>query len=172
MKPRFEEARRRASAILEKAGINKPPVSLERVTSLLGLYVHYEPYAGQLSGMIHRLSNGATVVGVNSLHPRTRQRFTIAHEIGHFILHKSETLHVDEFFPFAKRDQKSSSAEDTREIEANQFAAELLMPSKLLKADIQGLFGDLDFESSKAIKKLAKRYGVSEQAMTIRLSRL
>ena len=172
MTPRLVLARKKAREVLARVHASKPPIDVERVTSELGLFVHYEPYAGELSGMIHRLGDGSAVIGVNALHSRTRQRFTIAHEVGHYLLHKDEALHVDEFFPFAKRDKSSSAAEDTREVEANQFAAELLMPASMLRADLLSVLPQLDFESGKSIRKLARQYMVSEQAMTIRISTL
>lgn len=104
------------------------------------------------------------------MHPETRRRFTIAHELGHLLLHKDEKLHIDERFPIGFRDGVSSLAEDDNEIEANQFASELLMPLEFLAKDLKDL--SLDMESEEAIAELANRYQVSLQAMTIRLSRL
>jgi Zn-dependent peptidase ImmA (M78 family) len=105
----------------------------------------------------------------NSRHPATRQRFTIAHELGHLLLHGDE-LHIDEGFPFAFRDEVSSLAVDPGEIEANHFAAELLMPASWLIREIRGQ--SLDIESEKVIVSLAKTYGVSVQSMTHRLTNL
>jgi len=70
------------------------------------------------------------------------------------------------------RNSHSSDGTDIKEIEANRFAAELLMPEEKLRADIKkksgiDLFGDED-----KLKELAERYQVSEQAMTIRLNTL
>lgn len=55
--------------------------------------VRYSPFEGELAGMLVR-GDGQIVIGVNSLHPLNRQRFTIAHECGHLLLHKGE-FHVD-----------------------------------------------------------------------------
>lgn len=120
--------------------------------------------------MVHRKPDGSAVIGVNSVDAPVRQRFTIAHEIGHFILHKDEALHVDEKSLIGLRDRKSSLAVDEREIEANQFAAELLMPATFLQKDILNLPDDIEVE--EAITKLAHRYQVSTQAMTFRLTAL
>lgn len=76
---------------------------------------------------------------------------------------------MDKNFPIGLRDGVSSQSVDENEVEANQFAAALLMPADLIAADIEPLVGtDVLF----AIRKLAKRYKVSEQAMSIRLSTL
>ena len=50
---------------------------------------------------------GPSSSGSNGKHAPTRQRFTIAHEIGHVLLHKNEKLHIDEKSPIGFRDQKS-----------------------------------------------------------------
>jgi Zn-dependent peptidase ImmA (M78 family) len=123
-----------------------------------------------MSGMVHRKPDGTAVIGVNSMEAPTRQRFTIAHELGHLLLHKDEDLHVDERFPIAFRNPKSSQAIDDKEIEANQFAAELLMPEEFILKDLKGK--DLDIEDDDLVAELAAKYEVSTQAMTIRLSRL
>ena len=60
------------------------------------------------------------------------------------------------------------------EAEANAFAMELLIPEEWLRRDVAEMTGGrgIDFESDPVIAKLAKRYGVSEQLMTIRIVRL
>lgn len=121
-----------------------------------------------VSGML--VHDGANaVIGVNSRHHVNRQRFTIAHELGHYFLHPDERVHVDgrrvriEF-----RDKRSSMAVDRKEIEANTFAAALLMPADWVHADVEKYDG-LD---ESAIEELARRYQVSVHAMTLRLNNL
>jgi Zn-dependent peptidase ImmA (M78 family) len=84
-------------------------------------------------------------IGFNANHPWVRNRFTIAHEIGHLVLG-----HVC---------NKNASSK-TNEKEADLFASYLLMPKDLLKKD---------FLLTPSQKDLAKKYIVSESAMTIRL---
>lgn len=168
-KPRYAAVRRKANALLEESGVKRAPVAVERLAARLGATIRYEPFPGQLSGMVHR-AGGEKIIGVNSLHPPTRQRFTIAHEIGHLVMHDDDQLHVDEKFPVAFRSDLSGQAVDASEIEANQFAAELLMPRQLLASDIRELPANIDAED--AVRKLAIKYEVSEQAMTFRLSAL
>jgi Zn-dependent peptidase ImmA (M78 family) len=69
-----------------------------------------------------------------------------------------------------RRDAKSSTATDISEVEANQFAAELLMPIRFLVRDLPGL--GIDFESDDKVASLAKKYGVSAQAMAYRIANL
>ena len=110
---------------------------------------------------------GRAVIGVESNQPETRQRFTIAHELGHFLLHEGDQVHVDRQFRLNYRSAKSSTAEDVEEIEANAFAAAILMPERLLRVDAGRL--QFDIEDEEAVRELAIRYNVSTQAMAIRL---
>ncbi len=119
--------------------------------------------------MVYRNSDGTAVIGVNPTDSPNRQRFTIAHELGHLILHVESDLHIDERFPIGLRSGISAMAVDDNEIEANQFAAELLMPAEMITRDVE-LLVRLDVD--KAISRLAKKYQVSTEAMSIRLSTL
>jgi len=170
MPVRFNFARRKAAEVLEKRRILRPPVPVEDVAKALGATVLYEPFDGQMSGMIHRRPDGTVVVGINANHAATRQRFSIAHELGHLVLHQSEEFHIDERFPFDFRDERASQGTDEREIEANQFAAELLMPHEMLKVAIRKLPPTTDGDD--AVDLLAEQFGVSAKAMAIRLSAL
>jgi len=170
MAPRFSVARKRAVELLKEARIRKAPVPIEKLVGQVNATLRYEPFAGQVYGMVHRNKDGSAVIGVNSMDAPNRQRFTIAHEIGHLLLHKDEHLHVDEKSIIGLRNEKSSTATDEKEIEANQFAAELLMPLKFLDKDLQK-FPD-NIEAEVAVASLARQYQVSEQAMTVRLTAL
>jgi Zn-dependent peptidase ImmA (M78 family) len=92
---------------------------------------------------------------------------TFAHELGHLLLNTDENLHVDKNFPIGLRNGISGKSIDGKEIEANQFAAALLMPSDFIAEDVRLLTG---IDVLIAIRKLASKYRVSEQAMSIRLS--
>lgn len=154
--------------LLKKARVRRPSVSVERIAESLGLEVRYAPADEELSGALIRSQDGEVVIGVNSRHHSNRQRFTIAHEIAHFWLHKGIKAHIDEDFRVNLRDQESSTAANWEEIEANRFAAELLMPTGFLLRDIAKR-KDLNRDT---IQSLARRYKVSPQAMEIRLANL
>src|SRR3712207_1001226 len=100
IRPRTTEA---AVELLEEARVYKPPVPVERLARLRGVQVRYEPLEGDLSGMLFREGNRA-IIGVNALHPKARQRFTIAHELGHLELHELTGIHLDRRFPARRRD--------------------------------------------------------------------
>ncbi|MGE0539174.1 MAG: ImmA/IrrE family metallo-endopeptidase [Dehalococcoidia bacterium] len=170
MAARYALARKRATQLLVKAGVTEPPVPVEALASLVGATIRYEPFDGSLSGMAYRRPDAVNVIGVNSLQPLTRKRFTIAHEIGHLLLHSDDDMHVDEYVPIGFRNDVSSMAINEREVEANQFAAELLMPADTISREFQSIPEDVQIED--IIDRLSQRYGVSSEAMTIRLSRL
>ena len=138
------------------------------IASTLGATIRYAPFKGELAGMLIREdAEGSAVIGVNSLHHSNRQRFTIAHECGHLRLHKGRRTYVDRSFRINRRDDVSSQATDAEEIEANRFAAELLMPYKMIQEDIVTYRPDIEDEDE--LRELADRYGVSLQALTLRI---
>ena len=142
---------------------------MERIAKSLGAKVRYAPFEGELAGMLIRDDDGkGVVIGVNSLHHPNRRRFTIAHECGHLRLHDGKRVYVDRSpLRVNLRDELSSRATDYREIEANRFAAELLVPYPMIMEDLRA--SALDIEDEAALRKLAERYRVSPQALTLRL---
>ena len=99
-----------------------------------------------------------------------RQRFTIAHELGHYLLHTqgAEEVHIDRLFEIKFRDEQSSRGTDLDEQEANFFAAELLMPRQFIKDDVEKV-KQLDLEDGKVLAQLSNKYEVSTQALLFRL---
>lgn len=69
----------------KKNNIETSPLDVSRLTSLLGITLRLEPMKGEESGSLKQEKSGNWVMTVNSLHHPHRQRFTIAHELGHFI---------------------------------------------------------------------------------------
>lgn len=100
-----------------------------------------------------------------------RQRFTIAHEIAHHSLghqfESGEHVLVDKGYYISERGPRASDGVDPKEIEANQFAGSLLMPSRLIREKVAELGGSPLLDSD--VTELARAFGVSEHAMTIRL---
>jgi Zn-dependent peptidase ImmA (M78 family) len=159
-----QRIRLKVKALLREQGIHRPPIPVEKIARKLGLEVRYEPLQGDLYGALVR-GDGENYIGVNSLNHPNRRRFTIAHELGHFILHEGIKVHIDKGLRVNWRDDESSQAVSDEEMEANRFAAELLMPLPFLSEDIKKL-KSVDQET---VALLANRYRVSAQAMSIRL---
>ena len=186
---RIEETDPREKAavqLLKRAGIKSVPVPIEQIAKFMDAQLRYAAFEDDLSGLLYReeVEGGndvVTVIGVNVSHPPRRRRFTIAHEIGHLVLnHLDKTgfdpLHIDRKFPCLPRNGTSAKGVNRLEIEANSFAAALLMPAKQLREDFKKFRADsiecFDYEDDELASALAKRYNVSLQAMIIRLTRL
>ena len=162
--------RETATDLLNQAGITAPPVNIERLAKSRGVVVIQEPNENDTSGFLYRAPGVPPIIGVNSKHHQLRRRFTIAHELGHLLLHSKTELHVDRSV-VKMRDRRASEGTDDEEMEANRFAAELLMPESFLQADLEEL-GHVSADDEQIIRKLAKKYQVSQQAMAIRLTSL
>lgn len=162
----------RAEDILRSAGGYQIPVPITLVANSLGLRVSPANLSDDISGMLV-IEDGRGSVGYNANHALVRQRFTIAHELGHFVLHRgSHDVFIDKKKHTAmfRRDHVSAAGVDPLEIEANQFAATLLMPKNLVLREISDL--DFDLADEDTLSLLAHRFEVSTQAMSIRLSAL
>jgi Zn-dependent peptidase ImmA (M78 family) len=162
---------RLADQLLLKHRISSPPVDVGLIADGLGIRVSKQSVDDNVSGFLLTGPNQKSpVIGVNANQSDNRQRFTIAHELGHFLLHKGETVHVDSALKFEirLRDAESSKGLDLAEREANAFAAEILMPQTFLERDILAM-SKLDTE---ALDKLAQHYQVSRDAFTFRLANL
>ena len=154
-------------SLLDENSVRKPPIPVEPIARSKGARIYRKSLEGEISGFLHS-DPERPVIGVNTHHALVRQRFTIAHELGHLLLHKRGQLHVDHQFKIRLRDGMSSQGVDESEMEANLFAAELLMPSSFIEADVDGV----DLLDAGWIDKIAKKYRVSAQALLIRLSSL
>ena len=174
---RRQAIRAKVSALLAENKVKGPKVDPEKIAIRYGIVVRKEPIDGNVSGfLVRHPKKSGTIIGINSSQPRNRQRFTLAHELGHYFLHSGqgyEEVHVDPLkFLVRWRDADSSKGVDLEEIEANVFAAELLMPLQFLVRDIKRRGGfDLSNDDAAALD-LARTYGVSSQAMSFRLSNL
>lgn len=167
-----DDIRQKVKTLLEKNGIDRPPVPVEKVASWLGAKVRYSALDEDMSGMIY-IGNDGPIIGVNSRHHRNRQRFTIAHEIGHLELHRGtlvNRVHIDRTFPVLMRDASSATGTRLMEIQANSYAAELLMPSFLLLEMLKEKGIDIDDE--EPLNRWSRKFGVSRQALEFRIRNL
>lgn len=143
------------------------PVNVELLAKALGIRVRYAYLDNEISGMLERKKpdDDKYVITVNALHPETRQRFTLAHELGHYMLHRDLIGDgVDD-----DRAYRSTSVGryhnldfgPEEETEANGFAAGLLMPMDKVSEELARGHSDA--------KQLAQKFEVSKQAMSIML---
>lgn len=163
------EPREYARQLLARLGIKTAPIPVEKIAKLLGAVVRFSPLDEELSGMIY-IKSGVPVIGVNALHHPNRQRFTIAHEIGHLVMHRniiSESVHVDKQFRVLMRDSNSSTGLEQIEVEANKFASELLIPQSLFDPS---KIPALDIDDAAPLDELAKKFRVSRQMLEFRIN--
>lgn len=152
--PRKKFAQTLARRLLKSAEITEAPVSLERIINHVQmdrkLTVIMEKIPGQLSGIMVRIKDidqESISIGINADEPWCRRRYTLGHEIGHMLMEHAG----------CSGDHSDGSYEER---EAQIFAGELLIPAALIK---------LDLKKTPNIPALAKRYRVSEQALTIQM---
>lgn len=168
-RPRYGRIEQLADELLTGTGITAPPVPIEEIVQAKGIIIEIMDLK-EVSGLVVRDGN-VTVIGVNRAHPPTRRRFTIAHELAHALLHEGQEVHYDKDFRVDFRSATSSLGVDVKEMEANFFAASILMPRRFLEAD--PIIASMDMEeAASAVKGLANRYKVSQHAMSIRLGNL
>lgn len=139
------------------------PVDPYRIANALGLQVIETTLPREVSGALVGLPGQDPVVLLEQSDSRARKRFTCAHELGHFIA-RSSAPNTDENYHYIDlRDPRSSDGSRSEEVFANAFAAELVMPEHLVKRAARG---------TPAPWLLADRFGVSADAMTVRLRAL
>lgn len=137
------------------------PVDVVAIASDLGLNVWKIRFPDSISGKIFRdpINGGRTEfsIAVNSAHSSVRQRFTVAHEIAHFLLHRRK-LESGDLVDDAMYRSGLSSKDETA---ANRFAADILMPHQLIRSLVES--------GVRTPEQLAARLQVSLPAMKIRL---
>lgn len=158
--------------ILDEFKIHKLPIPVNEIAVKRGLEIKAYDLGEDVSGVLV-IKDGLGFIGFNPTESKVRQRFTIAHELGHYELHNKQNesaLFVDKQFKVEFRNHDSSTGEVIREREANAFAAALLMPEKLLVKEIKNHHFELSDDDN--LQELAKLFNVSVSAMTFRLMNL
>jgi Zn-dependent peptidase ImmA (M78 family) len=144
-KPRKKFAVNSAKALLKQAKITFYPIRVNSIIKLIpNLHIDGVPLEDELSGM-QAQSGEQVFIRYNANHPKVRNRFTVSHEVGHAVLAHTSSCKLGNFM-----------SKDIIEVEANQFAAELLMPMAMLKQAV------IQYPSTK---ELAALFWVSEEAM-------
>lgn len=155
---------KRAEEVLVRMGGVALPIPVEEIATSWNIRISYAPTEDNFSGVLIR-KDASALMGVNSDEAPVRQRFTVAHELGHFLLHENKDTFVD-----YRRPPGEGSVRTPKEREADMFAAALLMPEKILARDYKALGKQVI--GKEEIFFLAKRYGVSKEAMEFRIINL
>ena len=137
------------------------PVNPAIIGHRLGLLVQTADLPDDVSGALVRLDGDTYSVMVSATDSFNRRRFTCAHEIGHYLDRKAHGEQPEEMVDY--RDGTSSLGNEPREVFANQFAAELLMPSWAVREYFSKIWRVAD---------LARFFNVSPSAMEYRLKNL
>ncbi|WP_277656182.1 ImmA/IrrE family metallo-endopeptidase [Seleniivibrio woodruffii] len=133
-------------------------IRVKKLAEQLGLRVIEKEMDSEVSGSLSKDNTGIWEISVNSKHHKNRKKYTIAHELGHYIKHKDCSDHFSDTTFF--RNQSSGSMEYA----ANEFAANLLMPEEEFKQVLRE-YGD-------DIETIADIFGVSVLAVKFRVSSL
>jgi Zn-dependent peptidase ImmA (M78 family) len=163
-----KDIEKRAKEILRDHNLLDIPVDPLTLAKALGIKVMNAKFSEpDKSGAIAKRS-GITSIFLDNDDTPARKRFSIAHEIGHYLLHMptdDDLEIVDKTDNFRSIPEESSEWTDDRrkEWEANIFAAALLMDEDLIRAE---------WLKSKDISKIAWRFQVSQSAVAIRLTSL
>lgn len=148
----------------------KPGFDIKNLITSLGITLEITTLES-MSGFAYQ-KQGKKVIGINETDGEKRQRFTMAHELGHMFVHVNDDVTFDRGFAYF-RDGNSSTGISLKERQANAFAAELLMPAEHLLDEVRKMGGIIDpMQDDSKITKLAKLYGVSFSAMSVRLDSL
>lgn len=141
------------------------PVDVIGAANAIGVHVVVDDLPDGISGKIQRLADGRYQIVANRREPEYRRRFTIAHELGHYMYHRSLIGDgVSDSPAYRAPDEtiyETTPLERVHERQANQFAANLLMPKALIRR------AEVDHPGI-GVADLARLFNVSEDAMRIR----
>ena len=156
------------------------PINVEEICSHYNISIEHKFYSDDTVGQIEfPPNNGAARIFINPFENShiNRRRFTIAHELGHFFLHKDST--PDGFTDTTRTMSRTASYWDRVESEANDFAARLLMPENFILSEgnkviekFKKFYNQDLIPKDYFISEIAQIFNVSVQAMTYRLKNL
>ena len=158
-----QDAERLLEAAWIKDGHLRLPVDPFAISQRLGIKVFTAALDEGVAGLLRKRPWHDPEIHVNASDSRNRQRFTCAHELGHFRRRTTDT-DQDEWEYVDHRDTAATLGEDPDEVYANRFAANLLMPVAAIRK-LLARYGDDP-------TALASEFGVSRSAMSNRLESL
>lgn len=160
--PRTRHPQSTTDELIHQLGIQEPPVDIGAVANACGIPIIYWPSDNEsLSGLAVDTPRGP-LIAVHEGHHLHRQRFTIAHELGHIVMGHLDAFHLDLSVP-PSQSGEPPNYNWLHERAANDFAANLLMPVDFVRSA---------FRETNDEHQLAERFNVSELAMSFRLANL
>ncbi|WP_126421814.1 ImmA/IrrE family metallo-endopeptidase [Asticcacaulis excentricus] len=153
----IRRAKNSAKEIIERFDIKEPPVDPVEIARQLGLRVYFARFDAANSRISGFYDCDDNAIYVNEEEFPLRQTFTVAHELGHYILHREWAKSND--YKVLMRDEMSSR--DPYEIEANEFAGNLLAPRFMLDK----------YWKELSVTQLSKLFAMSVPAINVRLSK-
>jgi Zn-dependent peptidase ImmA (M78 family) len=156
----LDDVKDKARNVLKDNFLSEPPINVYLLAKNYGLKIKEGLFPNgysNISGFI-TISNGIPILYVNSDDSQNRKNFTVAHELGHWILHK-DRVESDPNLAILFRIPLGTLNKDPLEKEANAFAAELLVPKEMLDK----------LKDNKSAKDLAAIFEVSEEVIGYRL---
>jgi Zn-dependent peptidase ImmA (M78 family) len=163
---------RAAEILSEYHASRKLPIPVEKIALQLGAEIRDVDLDADLSGILVR-NRERRIISVQRSHVDARKRFTIAHELGHLLMHPGRPYIAETDKP-VRVDLRANTpgyANIREEREANQFAAALLMPAEV----VQEYWDALSVKYADPIRvatKMAKEFNVSPVAMKYRIANL
>lgn len=172
---RQSEVKRKAEEFCMANGINGYPVEIVRICNENGLKVFEEYLDSDVSGLVivddkvwEKYDTNQFII-VNLAESAARRRFTIAHELAHFILHRNGNN------LYAHRDMTNGgTVRGSIEQEANYFAANVLMPERFVREKVEDIKNEIwgTLPNFVLVREIADYFVVSEAAAEVRLKQL
>ena len=166
MSPDYELARAEARRVLNDFGVTEPPIDPEEIAESMGVNVIFVSFDHEISKKISGFidfddqdDSLARIVVNKNMSPK-RMNFTIAHELGHFLMHQ-EYARGNEY-QILPRSNHHASDKPKEEKEADLFAAELIAPKQLL----------LRYKKIASLPELSSIFVASEEMLKWRIHNL
>lgn len=143
--------------VLKACHIINFPVDIEAIAKHYDISIENKLFDNNISGMLTK-EDGKYKIYVEIRHPENRKRFTIAHELAHFFLHKNLDDNFEDKVFFR------GVLTDSIEHQANNFASNLLMPKEVFLKEVK--------EGRGRIEELSEFFKVSTLAVRVRAKQL
>jgi Zn-dependent peptidase ImmA (M78 family) len=164
----------RARKVLEELGLDSPVgIPLQDIVFGRGAFYEEKVLKGK-EGQIVSLDDNSIITINSNIDLEARKRFTTAHELGHYEMHRK----ISPLFTDTEENLLHWYQEDSHEKEANEFAAEFLMPSELFYAEAKRACGNDRREIREngvnipqVIDHLSAKFQISQTAALLRFAK-